>query len=200
MAATPDTNIGRLSPPSTNPFVSRASRNYSEQHATLSPPGASEPSPTSGKITPQSPTRDSNSGNDQSTEPMSETGSLSGSTLSLELSPLSLPIYEYVVTMDCEESGRITLDLLRWNEQYLYSGAQLELANLVQLGKQQVWKLTLRILEPNSGTDIATRTVLSSMSFEEVSISLTCCYGSIGIQSMWKSKEPAFHYPQPSSG
>lgn len=104
-----------------------------------------------------------------------------------------LPIYEYAVTQPSRESARTTWFRFRWSEPVQFFGVQLVLEKAVELGKKQGWKLILRIPIRSFGADTSVRDTLSSMNFEEESISVTCYDGWIGTRSEWKLKDPVSH-------
>lgn len=85
-------------------------------------------------------------------------------------------------------------DQLVWSELFQYFGVELELGSHVEPGKKRVWKLTLKTPTANFGMVTKVTDMLSLMNFAEESQSVTYLDGSIGIQSLWKSKDPASPY------
>lgn len=146
------------------------------------------------KKTPEWKAQPSNSGSYRSTVESQPTG------MKYENSPLPEPLqafpvtYLYVITMHCEELAQTTYDQLVWSELFQYFGVELELGSHVEPGKKRVWKLTLKTPTANFGMVTKVTDMLSLMNFAEESQSVTYLDGSIGIQSLWKSKDPASPY------
>lgn len=187
-AAQADTSTGNWLRRSSGQSDLRRSNAFSERLRMVSPPSQRPPSITSGRTTQPSPTLGLNSVPNHSIEPNQPTGKTYGLAQSRGGSQIYLRIFEYAVIHHSEESAQITLHQLQWSEAYQFSGAQLELGRVEELGTRPVWKLTLRIPVPNFGTDTEARAMLSSMNFVEVSTSLIYLYGVTGIQTIWKSK------------
>ncbi len=89
-------------------------------------------------------------------------------------------------------SGALPLTMLipsLLKELVTYSGVQLEQVNPEEPGMRQVWVLSVKTREVNSGADIAVRNLLSSMNLEGRLQSITYSDGSIGTLSTWSSRD-----------
>jgi len=98
--------------------------------------------------------------------------------------------YMFGVTTNCEGLAKTTYNRLLWSELVMCTGVVLGLGNREEPGKKLDYMLTLRIRDPNSGMVTKVMNMLSSMSFEGASTSLTCSSGLIVIRSLWKLKDP----------
>lgn len=147
-----------------------------------------------GRKTQQYPARDLNLVPNRCEGTRKPTGTECGHQPSKERSWISLPIYEYVVITPYAEYAQTMLSQLEWSDLYECTGVELVLASHAKLGTPRAWTLTVKTRIPSSGTDTLVRKLLSSMSFEEKSTSLTFCDGATGIRSEWKSKAQQRHY------
>lgn len=92
------------------------------------------------------------------------------------------------------------LPLLLSSEKYSCIGVSQAQASLDEPGKKQVSTLILKILAPNSGTDIVITKMLSSMNSVVTSTSHICSDGSIVTQLLLNAKDPQLFYQQKKSG
>lgn len=125
-----------------------------------------------------------------STDQSNVTGNGSGISPQEEIFQLSLLRSEFKVIGPSVQSLQTLLNQLEWNEVVKSSGVAVELASRGVLGVKLVPMLILRILEPSFGVDTEIRSVLSSMNFEEVSMSDTFSDGWTATLSLWRSKDP----------
>lgn len=105
------------------------------------------------------------------------------------ISKTSPAMYLLDILATSKESVLTLHNQLLLNVPFLSTGVVRDLVKVEGRGKKRGWMLTLKILVPNSGTDIAFTSMLSSMSFEEEWTSLTSSGGSIGTLSMWKLRD-----------
>lgn len=136
----------------------------------------------------------------QSSETVNQTGKRSGCELPRGASFPCQQEYEYNVMAGYGKSQAISLHQLLSRELYSSFGAQLAPAKVDGLGGRQAWTLTLRVLQPSSGTVTAVRSILSSMNFEETLASAISYDGSIVTRSMWRSKVHRLPLPHTQSG
>lgn len=136
-----------------------------------------------------------------------ETGMQSGSVPSPEICLPYQQLYEFrgklvinLVTAPSEQLLQTLQNQLEWSELAKYSGVLLERASRGELGKKQEMMLTVKTRGPNSGAATLVRQMLCSMNFEEELMSRTCSVGSIDILSLWKSKDPVYHWSPIRSG
>lgn len=104
------------------------------------------------------------------------------------------------VTSHSRESAAIIFNLLPLKEKFIVSGVSQEVASLEGPGQKQVWTLSQRIQTQSSGMGIAIRNMLSSMSFVELSPSVTCSDGWIVIPLLLKLKAAQLYCQQKESG
>ena len=99
-------------------------------------------------------------------------------------------MYSYVVITRCERFARTTYDQLQSNELVLSTGGVPALGSHAALGLKQVWKLILKLPQPNSGMATEVKKMLLSMNLEGQSRSLTCSDGWIDIRLSLRLKDP----------
>lgn len=145
--------------------------------------------PTYGRTTPTSTEHASNWEENPFGETRRGTGRLFGTRPSPETSSISTNPYWYHITVGSRRSVRIFYNLLLSSDLAMFFGDELVLENLNVPGLREVFSLTLKIREPNFGTDIQVRQLLLSMNFVEVSTLDTYSGGSIVIQSLWRSRD-----------
>jgi len=115
-------------------------------------------------------------------------GSESGSLPRVETFVASTRVSVFIITGLSDKSTRILQSQLLLSDKLPSSGVQLAVASRGELGQKLVSKLTLKIRGRSSGAVIEVKSMLSSMNFEEVLTSVTCCAGVIVTRSSWKSK------------
>lgn len=130
----------------------------------------------------------SNSELDRSSVTEKPTGTKSGSQQSPEILAAFPRTCAYVVTLHCEQSARSFYYQLALSELVRSTGAGVELASLEKLGKEPVWTVTLKILEPSSGVGTMVKSMLSSMNLEEALTLPICSDGWIDTQFELRSK------------
>lgn len=129
--------------------------------STWSPPGLTPQEPMFSKKTLGSPARSSSSVYCRSEGTPPPIGTPSEKPPSPEPWMKFRQMCSYVVTTNCAELARTISSQLQWSEPVQFSGGQLLQESRVELGKKQVWRLILKIPEPNGGTDTWARSMLS---------------------------------------
>jgi len=141
-----------------------------------------------------------NLGPDPSNETTLMIGSASGSwplPVILDASPLK---FEFKVIELSGQSALTIQNQLEWSDLATCTGVELGVESLGVLGKRQVWTLMLKIQTQSFGVGTMARNMLSLMNLEEESMCLTSSDGLTAIQSVWKSKDPQFHWPRANTG
>lgn len=189
-----DTATGRFWQPSParNPYDRLSQR--LETPVTVNSPDQKPQVTTSGRMTPESREPSLNLEQDPSNEMTPRTGTPSGNLQHAVTSYPFQPMYVFSITGLCEASALTLQNRLLWSELVMYSLVQLALVSQGQLGREQVWTLTLKIPTQNSGAVTAANQVLSSMNFVVESMSRTYYAGSIAIRATWKSKDQVSHF------
>lgn len=101
----------------------------------------------------------------------------------------SPPTYEWSLTGHFERLVPTMTALDRLFAKFGYTGAEVGLVNLGELGKKEAWMLTASVQGASFGMVTRVNRVLSLMNSEEVSTFPMCCDGVIGTRSVWRSKE-----------
>lgn len=125
---------------------------------------------------------------------MPTTGMLFGNPPSPVEYSKSPPMYEYNITGHYVLSLQTIAHHLLWSDKFSFSVAELALESLAAHGMKQVFLLTLKIREPNSGMVTEINQMLLSMNFEAVSTSPIYSGGSIGTLCLWRSKDHPLHW------
>lgn len=108
--------------------------------------------------------------------------------------------FGFVITVPSDQSHLILLDLLQSIEAFSFSGGKLELESHTEHSQKREMERTLRVQHLSSGTATGVKQKLSSMNFEERSVSSTFCDGLINILSWWTLKDLQLPYEQTASG
>lgn len=116
-----------------------------------------------------------------------------------EILMTSQQIFLFVVTLHSAESVQTIFNQLRWIDQQLFIGAQLELASRIGLGNKEVITHTIKIRAPNFGMATLIKNALSSMNFAVQSISPISLDGLTATQCVLKLKVPPKSFKQNDS-
>lgn len=163
----------------------------SSDHTSVSSQSPKRRKTTSGKkIQPSTLlTGDLNWGNVPSTVTIPKTGTLLSTLLNVDVWMKSQRMSTYIAIGISLSSAKILCDLLRCQEDVMFTGVAVALVNLVQPGKKPVLALFLRTPERSIGTAIVIKGTLSSMNFEAVSTLPTFSSGLIHTPALWKRKD-----------
>lgn len=184
-----DITTGNLWSDSPRRYLLQEFRNILGPNVMLNSPVPRPRSPMSRNLTPLSLEPDLNLEQNQLIVPHVLTGTQYGTPLVDEFSAASRHKYVFVIMGTFNELVPILTALKDVFEPVLSTGVQLELESPDVLGMKPDWELILRTLEPNSGVDTETRSMLYWMNFEEASTLRTYSDGWIVILSRWRTKD-----------
>lgn len=185
----PDTITGSLSPSSAERALSEQCARSLLKMATMKRVAPMRRCGMSGKKKQRCPKPVSNLEPSQSIVPQQPIGTEFGIQPLPDNSSTFQPTFEFVVTHNSLALLQALREALRWNAPAASIVVLLDWESLGSHGTKPGWKLTLRTLDPNGGTVTRVSAMLSSMSFEEISILPIYSDGLIVIQSSWKPKE-----------
>jgi len=195
----PITNTGNCSssPRKKRPYI-KSKLSLELKLPTMNLPDLKQQKTTSGKRSLES-VNHLNLEKNHSKETIPQTGKKSELLLNLEHLTRSQQIFLFVVTLHSAESVQTIFNQLRWIDQQLFTGAQLELASRIGLGNKEAITHTIKIRAPNFGMATLIKNALSSMNFAVQSISPISLDGLIVTQCVLKLKVPPKSFKQNDS-
>jgi len=163
------------------------------QRLTLNPPDLMQPKNMSGRMTPVwDPVL--RSALSPSNEIPPTTGRSSVGMLKPAIWMGSPMMSLYVITGISEELLVTLQEQFQWSEPFSSSGVEAVAASHAAPGTKLAWTLIVRIPALSGGAVIEANKLLSSMSFEVQSESLTCCAGLTATQCVWKPRGLRYRY------